>query len=270
MVLSHQCKPREELRQYAAEALAGLYQGEPLAAPDVGGRAEALRRLEAFDVHRYNEQHVRVSPEGSSRLSPYIRHGLLSLRQVRDSVVDRFGASASRSFVMQLLWRVYGHLLYRDAGAGGRGEWVGSKGLEQPAPTRTRPRGHTSTVRPNSPYGPYCVDESIRQLVATGFLPHTARLWVASFLLHFQKVDWQTGVSFFEEHLLDADPMVNTFWWRWVLGEITGVPYFFTRSAVVRETEGEYCRRCQVYRCPFEGREDAVAERARRGGPSVW
>ncbi|MBI3948672.1 MAG: hypothetical protein HY321_22360, partial [Armatimonadetes bacterium] len=158
MVLSHESRPREELRQYAAEALAGLYRGDPRAGTDIGGRAEGLRRLQAFDVHRYNERGQSLGPEGSSRLSPYIRHGLLSLREVRDSVVARFGAAASRSFVVQLLWRVFWHLYHRDYPAarsaeaygrvgvwehGSMGAWgYGSVGVADGSP---RPHAHTPT-----------------------------------------------------------------------------------------------------------------------------
>lgn len=251
MVLSHEAREREEMRRYAAQALAGLYQGEPSASPHPGGRAEALRRLEAFDAARYNEKHAAVLDAYTSRLSPYIRHGLLSLPEVRNAVVARFGAGVAQGFVMQLLWRVFWHLYEPERRARFPGDQGVSEGGELPSATEEQL---------------FCIDESLRQLRETGFIPYTARLWVASYLLHFRKIDWRAGTRLFQRHLLDADGVVNSLSWRWVLGEITGQPYFFTREAVKRHTNGEYCARCTAYRCPFQGRVDSVEERARRAG----
>jgi len=275
MVLSREQQEREALRQYAAEALRGLYTGAPIASPFVGGRAAGLRRLQAFDVRRYNATHNHVPDGETSRLSPYIRHGLLSLREVRDSVVERFGAATSRGFVMQLLWRVFWHLLYRErsmasavdgALAAAESEEAavaesGSSASEAAAPGGRAARFGT--------YGLYCIDESLRCLRETGFLSYQSRLWIASYLLHWQRVDWREGFRYFQEHLVDADSVVNALSWRWVLGEISGRPYFFNRARVEQCTDGEYCARCTVYRCPFEGSLAAVEERARRPGAMI-
>lgn len=289
MVLSTQPREREEMRQYAAEALKGLYTGEPIPSHFAGGRTEALRRLQAFDVTGYDGRHGRVPDGGTSRLSPYIRHGLLTLAEVRDSVMGRFGARASRGFVRQLLWRAYWHLACRDkevrssvdrallAGEDQEAEDRGQGGRHaaEAGPPRLPPleprRGRVSTPSPHrpAPYGLYCIDESLRQLQETGFIPYSARLWVASYLLHWQRVHWHDGFRYFQEHLVDADPVVNALSWRWVLGEITGRPYLFTRASIERSTAGAYCARCTASRCPFEGSLESVEERARKPGAVV-
>ena len=75
-----------------AQALAGLYAEsaeEAKPAPYEGGRKAALMALEKFSVQGYagtrNKIHGNVS-----RLSFYIRHGVLGLREVAESVRDRF------------------------------------------------------------------------------------------------------------------------------------------------------------------------------------
>ena len=241
------------MRQYAAEALKGIYQGEPLASPYPGGRTAGLQRLEAFDVAHYGAQQNRAGGGATSELSPYIRHGLLSLREVRDSVVGRFGARASRGFVLQLLWRVFWYLVYPE-----RKERPAEKEhAEEPIPLPQEPLA-PSDVR--------CMNELLQQLRERGFLSYEARLWVASYLLHWRGADWREGGRLFNEHLVDADPVVNSLSWRWVLGEFTGQPYLFNRARLSESTGGEYCGPCATYRCPFDGGMDAVEERLRKPG----
>jgi deoxyribodipyrimidine photo-lyase len=245
-------------------------------------------------VAGYNETHNQVAGDATSGLSPYIRHGLLSLREVRDSVVGRFGPEASRPFVTQLLWRVYWYLIYPERGLGGVPEPAPEREPEErPDLTAGRPRargrGRERAERrseavpdrvplappyphaPTPPYSPapsgyYCIDEPLRLLKSTGFITYQARLWVASFLLHLQGADWREGYRLFQEHLLDADPVVNELSWRWVSGELTGQPYYFNRERVKQSTGGEFCVRCTAYRCAFEGSVASVAERARKPG----
>ena len=79
---------REQVARKVAEALAGLY-GEGLneakPSPYLGGRKTGFAVLKKFSVQGYantrNKIHGNVS-----RLSFYIRHGVLGLREVADSV----------------------------------------------------------------------------------------------------------------------------------------------------------------------------------------
>ena len=73
------------------EAVVARYLSHPVsdrvrASPDIrGGQTDADAALNAFDVAGYAATRNQVLPEsacGASRLSPYIRHGLLSLREV--------------------------------------------------------------------------------------------------------------------------------------------------------------------------------------------
>ena len=204
MIISHEPKEREALRQDAAEALKGLYRGEAVASPWVGGRAAGLRRLEALDIERYNREHNAAHLEATSGLSPYIRHGLVTLREARDSVVNRYGAKASRNFVIQLLWRAYWYLRARQRSVGSLVD-ASADATEIPEPEVAR--------------GPLCIDEAVRCLRATGFLAYHPRLWVASYLLHWLGIPWRQGYRLFQEHLIDADPIVNALSWRWGIGE---------------------------------------------------
>ncbi|NDC80551.1 MAG: DNA photolyase, partial [Verrucomicrobia bacterium] len=99
---------RKEVARQLAEALVGLYEESPDNAhpsPFVGGRRAGREALERFLVQGYagtrNKLHGNVS-----HLSFYIRHGVLGLREVAESVRDRFGRSwDALKFWQELGWR---------------------------------------------------------------------------------------------------------------------------------------------------------------------
>ena len=89
--------------------------------PPVGrsGRPTAAdAALAAFDVAGYAAGRNEVWPEsrrGASRLSPYIRHGLLTLQQAWEHVGD--GPARDRTkFRDELLWQEYARHLYARLG----------------------------------------------------------------------------------------------------------------------------------------------------------
>ena len=56
------------------------------------------------------------------------------------------------------------------------------------------------------------------QLQKTGYIPYSARLIAASYLVHEYRVDWLKGASWFEEHLLDYSPATVYGQWSHVAG----------------------------------------------------
>ena len=99
--------------------MTGLYV-EPLEeakpAPYEGGRKAALMALEKFSVQGYagtrNKIHGNVS-----RLSFYIRHGVLGLREVAERIRERSGQSYDAlKFWQELGWRQFWRLVYARLG----------------------------------------------------------------------------------------------------------------------------------------------------------
>jgi deoxyribodipyrimidine photolyase len=41
------------------------------------------------------------------------------------------------------------------------------------------------------------MDETVRELVETGYIHNHARMWFASFVVHFRKLGWKAGRSSF-------------------------------------------------------------------------
>ncbi|MGY2897342.1 hypothetical protein [Deinococcus sp. UYEF24] len=83
-----------------------------------GGRDAALKMLAAIDPVAYGRD--RSSQEGHvSRLSPYLRHGVLTLAEVRDAALAHAPQTApSRvwKYVNELSWRDYSVRVYAEVG----------------------------------------------------------------------------------------------------------------------------------------------------------
>jgi deoxyribodipyrimidine photo-lyase len=80
----------------------GVDPGElPEVRGGAGGEAAARRTLRAFHFDGYADKHDDLASDGTSRLSPYLRFGCLSPRELAGIAVER----GAEEFVRQLCWR---------------------------------------------------------------------------------------------------------------------------------------------------------------------
>ncbi|MEM7729373.1 MAG: FAD-binding domain-containing protein [Pseudomonadota bacterium] len=191
--------------------------------PIVGGRDEALDRLGWVDPVAYGR--TRNHLDGAvTQLSPFIRHGAVSLAEVRDTVLSAVGnANDAEKMVQQLAWRDYWQRLYVQLG---EGIWED----REPYKTGFGPEDYADTLPDDIAQGRTGVasmDGFIRELTETGWLHNHARLYLASYVCHFRRVKWQAGARFFLSHLLDGDPASNNLSWQWVASTFSHKPYYF-------------------------------------------
>lgn len=181
-----------------------------------GGEAPGRARLDHYlwesgAIARYKQtRNGLVGADFSTRLSPWLSHGCLSARQVRDAVIaweTRHGANESSYWVVfELLWREYFHWAARQEGValyGGRELSAPDEGF------RAWREGRTGV--------PF-VDAAMRELAATGWLSNRARQNAASFLVNELEGDWRLGAAWFEACLVDYDVASNWGNWRYVAG----------------------------------------------------
>jgi deoxyribodipyrimidine photo-lyase len=259
MVLPEFSGSRDEQASALASALEGLYLEEPPMArpsPFPGGRKAALHALADFDVRGYasRRNHVPADLTRVSRLSPYIRHGVLTLREVAVSVRERFGVSIdSVKYWAELGWRAFWRHVYRVL------QEAIENDIEEPKVPLRRTTELPAAIA-EARTGLVCMDEPLAELVRNGTMHNHARMWVAAWMIHHLGIDWRTGARFFYTHLLDGDPASNSLSWQWVASTFSHKPYFFNRDNVMKYTEGRWCARCTA-ECPFKGSYDEVAAR---------
>lgn len=261
----HGFESREERVAYLIGAFPEEAQRDRAVSPIAGGRRAALSALGSIDPDRYARS--RNDLNGAvTRLSPYVRHGVLDLAEVRDAVLTRSGGDAGHKLINELAWRDYFQRVY----------WaIGDRVWSDVEPSKVVPHGRVVDEVPEDLLagrtGLACIDEFVRELRETGYLHNHARMWLAAYLVHWRRVRWRAGAEWFLTHLLDGDPASNNLSWQWVASTFSHRPYLFNRENLERYSAGVYCRDCPLYgRCDFEGDYEAIERRlfARRG-PTV-
>lgn len=235
----------------AIPAAADLGLPEAGAEIPTGGEAAARRRLHAFldaGLPHYARRRDRPALDGTSRLSPYLRFGVVSVRECVAAALargreDRAARRGADTWVNELVWRdFYAAILAehpRVATESYRRELAGLRWEDDEEGFRAWCQGCT---------GYPVVDAGMRQLAATGWMHNRARMIVASFLTKDLLVDWRRGEAFFYRALVDGDPASNNGGWQWSASTGTDAqPWFRIFNPVSQgqrfDPEGAYVRR---------------------------
>lgn len=207
-----------------------------------GGQQIARAVLEDLDIRNYAARRNQVLPEsarGASRVSPYVRHGLISLGELWDRVVDAPPRDRAK-FRDELLWQEYARHLYARVSSGMKG------------PLRYAPTQAAIAWADPWPREMACVDATVGELERDGWLVNQTRMWLSSQWTVRAGGPWRDGEDRFFTHLLDGSRAANRLGWQWTVGTGTGRPYGFSRWQV-RKRAPELCERCALaQRCPIE------------------
>lgn len=217
------------------------HSGADLTQEWMGGRAEGLRRLQAIKPALYGK--TRNYLNGAvTKLSPYLRHGCVSLTEAID-LTKTISASDNEKLLFEFAWRDYWrHIWYMS------GERIHSE-MEPPKVVLGRkplPLSITSS-QTDLP----CIDTFVKTLKTTGYLHNHARMWLSSYLIHWEKVDWRAAAKWMHDLLLDGDEASNALSWQWVASTFGSKPYFFNQENLSKYTNNQLCENCQA-RCPFK------------------
>ncbi len=217
------------------------------------GEQEALVRLEEFlhkRVYAYAEDRNRMDMDGTSSLSPYLRFGMLGLRQAvrmaQQAQAHARSAEAKRGaeiWLNELIWReFYIQILYHFPHVSQNAFNASLANI----PWRNNETEFAAWKEGRT--GMPIVDAAMRQLKETGWMHNRARMIVASFLVKDLLIDWRWGEAWFMENLLDGDLAANNGGWQWTAGTGTdAAPYFRIFNPVLQSAKfdphGDYIRK---------------------------
>ena len=195
-----------------------------LFAPD---RHHALARLAAVDPADYAR--TRNYLNGAvTYLSPYLTHGILSLREVYTQVHQRTPLAREHKLVFELGWRAYWRHVWAYRG----------DAIHHPLHPGVLPEAAYATTLPldvvEARTGIPVIDQAVQTLYSVGYLHNHARLWLASYLVHMRKVHWHAGAQWMLGHLLDGDIASNHLSWQWVASTGSHKPYVFNAENVAK------------------------------------
>lgn len=215
------------------------------------GEASARARLRTFleqGVRDYVADRDRPDRDGTSRLSPHLRFGELSPRQVWHAA--RFAAAEDptlvpgvEKFLSELGWREFcRHLLHDHPDLATANLQTNFDGFPW------APDGKALSAWQRGRTGYPIVDAGLRELWHTGVMHNRVRMVVASFLVKHLLIDWREGEAWFWDTLVDADAGSNPANWQWVAGcGADAAPYFRVFNPQLQgekfDPDGAYVRR---------------------------
>ena len=217
-----------------------------------GGEAQARRWLDKFIedcMGDYRDERDYPAHEGTSRLSAYLRMGVLSPRRAvsevrrRRAMLGPDGKTGADAWLSELAWRdFYYQILWHFPHVAG--------GAFRPAfddiAWENDERRFQAWCEGKTGY-PF-VDAGQRQMNTEAWMHNRARMVSASFLTKDLLIDWRRGERYFMQKLIDGDLASNNGGWQWAAGTGTDAQPFFRIFNPVTQGEkfdpdGAYVRR---------------------------
>lgn len=184
------------------------------------------------ELEDYKEVRDFPSLDKTSYLSPYLRFGLVSVRQiVKKALVT------NATFLSELIWReFFMQILYhypKVVTQNFKAKYDAVVWRNNEAEFKRWCKGET---------GYPIVDAGMRQLNETGYMHNRVRMITASFLCKHLLIDWRWGEAYFAEKLLDYELAANNGNWQWAASTgCDAVPYFriFNPTEQVKKFDSE-------------------------------
>ena len=206
----------------------------------------AIEEFKSFiktKIDDYKSERDFPALEKNSKLSPYIRFGLISINRMWHELNQIIPNKSIDHYRSELGWREFSYyLLYHFP-------HLESKNMQ---PKFDNFKWENSNKYFNAwkkgQTGYPIVDAGMRELWQTGFIHNRTRMVVASFLVKNLLIDWRLGEKWFWDCLVDADYASNVASWQWVAGTgADAAPYFRIFNPILQgkkfDTEGEYIRK---------------------------
>jgi deoxyribodipyrimidine photo-lyase len=218
--------------------------------PDEPTAQTHLKHFLATKLGEYSTDRDRPDRLGTSRLSPYLAFGNISVRQIWHTAhtsTEKHPAPGKQrqlaKFLAELGWREFNYqILYHHPDLAERN----FQSRFDPLRWRTDRRGLHAWQRGLTGYP--IVDAGMRELWTTGWMHNRVRMVAASFLIKHLLIDWRAGEQWFWDTLVDADPANNAANWQWVAGSgADAAPYFRIFNPILQgekfDPNGDYVRR---------------------------
>ncbi|MEY4451333.1 MAG: hypothetical protein RLZZ380_454 [Actinomycetota bacterium] len=204
-----------------------------------GGQTAANNALVSLDITRYASDRSEVLPvsrRGATVLSPYIRHNLLTLKQVWAAVKDAPFKDREK-FQDELMWQEYARHLYAR---------IGKHFFDNLRFDQERDAAGDGWNRQM-----HCIDQVVNELETDGWLVNQTRMWLASEWTVRNGKGWLHGQERMYQNLLDGSRAANLLGWQWTVGS-AGKPYGFARWQVEKRAPG-LCMKCPLKKaCPIQ------------------
>ena len=191
----------------------------------VATRAEGTKRVKNLKNHKnYSDDRDTLTLE-TTKLSPYIKFGIVSIREVYHKLLSLFGKK--HVLIKQLYWREFYYILSFN-----RQDMLEDAASFRESYDKIKWHKNQKTDKllhlwKTGKTGYPVVDAGMRELNNTGYMHNRARLITSNFLVKHLFIDWREGEKYFASKLIDYDPSVNNGNWQFTSGSgADSQPYF--------------------------------------------
>ena len=185
-----------------------------------------LVKIDQIDPVQYGSSRNYING-AVTYLSPYISRGVISTKQVLESVLQRgYKFHEIESFVKELCWRDYFQRV-------GQEKDLNQEIKQQQAPVLNH---EIPSAIFNATTGIESIDNGIQDLYNSGYLHNHCRMYTASLICNIAKSHWYYPAQWMYYHLLDGDWASNACSWQWVAGANSNKKYYANQENINKYT----------------------------------
>ena len=193
-------------------------------------RQYALERLAHIKHNKNYDEERNILSMDTTKLSPYIKFGLVSVREVYHKIKKLFGIN--HGLIKQLYWReFYYNLTYnrQDILTEAKSFRLSYDKIKWKTDNKLLLAWQQGKT------GYPIVDAGMRELNKTGYMHNRSRLITSNFLVKHLFIDWRDGEKYYASKLIDYDPMVNNGSWQFTSGSgADSQPYFRMMNPILQ------------------------------------
>ena len=206
---------------------------------------DAHKELNIFiknKIENYSDSRNIPSVLGTSRLSPFIKHGQIHVETIWEKCI-KFKKKGVSKFLAEIGWREFNHSLINFFPYMLEGNY--SKKFDK-FPWQKNLKFLTAWKKGLTGYP--IVDAGMRELYSTGWMHNRVRMITGSFLVKHLLINWVEGEKYFKNCLLDYSQANNVSGWQWVAGcGADAAPYFRIFNPILQgekfDKNGDYVKK---------------------------
>jgi deoxyribodipyrimidine photo-lyase len=190
--------------------------------------ASILERIETIDPINYAKTRNFLNGQ-ITYLSPYISRGVISVKQILDSILNKgYPIQAAEKLIQELAWREYYQRVWQSKN---NLIWEDLKQIQPNFDHR-----NMLVALDKAQTGIAVIDREINNLYDLGYLHNHIRMYLAAIACNIAKAHWLQPSKWMYYHLLDGDIASNNCSWQWVSGAFSGKKYYCNQENINKYT----------------------------------
>ena len=193
-------------------------------------------------IYEYKKGRDFPAINKNSKLSPYIRFGMISVHRIWDMLNQIENDENVIHFKSEIGWREFSYYLLHHF------PFMENQNLQTKFDNfKWENNNDLFKAWTKGKTGFPIIDAGMRELWDTGYMHNRVRMITASFLVKNLLIDWRLGEKWFWDCLFDADPASNIAGWQWTAGTgADAAPYFRIFNPMLQgnkfDSDGSYTR----------------------------